>query len=165
MLTAETANSLLAYDPHTGALTWKVSRRHDVKPGDLAGRGKPNSAGYLRVGIHRRSYLQHRVIWLMVTGEWPAEEIDHRDGNRTNNRWRNLRSASPEQNSANRPRWNAPPGSTRGANYDPRKKAWRAYATKNGRQYFGGYFKYDHQAAAAAAALRNRLHGEFARHD
>lgn len=164
MLTAEMANELLAYDPATGALTWKTAIRPAIRPGDPAGRGKPNSAGYLRVGIDGRSYLQHRVIWLMVTGEWPPQEIDHRDRDRANNRWANLRAASPSQNVANTARRNAPTGSNRGVSYDHRKKAWRAYATKNGRQYFGGYFKYDHQAAAAATALRNRLHGEFAHH-
>jgi DUF971 family protein len=36
-----------------------------------------------------------------MTGEWPKMLVDHKDGNRRNNRWDNLREATPTQNMVN----------------------------------------------------------------
>lgn len=165
MLTNQKASELLAYDPLTGQLTWKVSPCPRIKAGDLAGAGKPNGEGYLRVGVEQKSYLQHRVIWLLVTGNWPQGDIDHADGDRANNRWANLRQASRAENLANAKRKSPRTGSSRGASYDKHRQLWRACVTQNRRQHFGGYFQTEAEAAEAAAALRTSLHGAFARHD
>lgn len=94
--TAERARELLDYDQETGALTWRVGHRAGARAGGDAGRG------YRTVSIDGRRYLEHRLIWLHVTGEWPSNEVDHRDKDRGNNRWCNLRLATHPQNSANR---------------------------------------------------------------
>ena len=57
--------------------------------------------GYRCVAVNQRSYLAHRVIWAMMTGEWPKEEIDHINQDRADNRWSNLRAASRTQNARN----------------------------------------------------------------
>ena len=48
-----------------------------------------------------RCYKEHQLIWLLVTGEWCFPEVDHRDTDGTNNRWRNLRRATRIQNMHN----------------------------------------------------------------
>jgi hypothetical protein len=59
--------------------------------------------GYRVVKIHQRSYLAHRIIWKLVTGDDPGEfDIDHIDGDPTNNKWNNLRLATRSQNAFNR---------------------------------------------------------------
>ena len=37
----------------------------------------------------------------MMTGEWPSDEVDHRDCNRSNDSWSNLRLADSSQNKCN----------------------------------------------------------------
>jgi len=37
-----------------------------------------------------------------MTGEWPVHSIDHRDGNKLNNRWTNLRMVTHKTNCENR---------------------------------------------------------------
>lgn len=97
--TIERLREVFRYDPETGDLIWisMVSRRAPI--GTKA--GSPNSYGYLTVGLDGvRNLAVHRVIWFMVTGEWPPR-IDHRDLDRVNNRWENLRLATRSQNAAN----------------------------------------------------------------
>lgn len=64
--------------------------------------GQPNSEGYIRLRITGKEYRAHRVIWIMFNGELKEEElIDHIDGNRSNNRIENLRTATRQQNNVN----------------------------------------------------------------
>lgn len=59
--------------------------------------------GYKNVKLAGTNYRQHRVIWKWMTGEDPEDKVDHKDTNRLNNKWNNLRSASNEQNGFNKP--------------------------------------------------------------
>ncbi|HFN3771038.1 TPA: HNH endonuclease signature motif containing protein, partial [Enterobacter hormaechei] len=89
-LTAEMVRELLEYDPTTGLLTWKTCRKK-VQKGSVAGSVCGNGRKlYVKVRIGRL-YRAHRLIWLLVTGEWPKCHIDHVDNDGTNNRWSNLR--------------------------------------------------------------------------
>jgi hypothetical protein len=45
--------------------------------------------------------LAHRVAWALVTGAWPAEDIDHKNGRKDDNRFDNLRLASKRLNQEN----------------------------------------------------------------
>jgi hypothetical protein len=58
--------------------------------------------GYLRGNIDGRFISAHRVIWAMVFGEWPEDEIDHVNGVRTDNRLCNLRAVSKAENARNK---------------------------------------------------------------
>lgn len=53
---------------------------------------------YVIVGIGSKTYLAHRIIWKMKTGEDPVEIIDHHDCDSVNNRWVNLRQAEQKEN-------------------------------------------------------------------
>lgn len=99
MITQSEANRLFKYDPDTGVLSRRVRTAKRTRVGEPV--GSINSSGYLRVGANRRSYLVHRVIWLMVYGEMP-KQIDHIDHDTTNNRLSNLRAADYKMNSRNR---------------------------------------------------------------
>jgi len=77
------------YNPSTGDLyrKYKSSRRKQqrtVRVGYLnitiAGRKD------FRVTVKGKSYLSHRIIWLLQTGEWP-KIIDHINGDPRDNRW------------------------------------------------------------------------------
>lgn len=101
-LTAERARELLAYDKSRGTLTWRVDRGR-YRAGTDAGSVHP-SEGRLFVKIDQKTYAVPRVIWLIVNGEWPQQEIDHRDGDVANNRWRNLRDVTGVTNRQNQRR-------------------------------------------------------------
>lgn len=88
ILTAEDAHVLLSYNRLTGLLTWKSDRSRLAKAGDEA--GYVGFHGVVMVGVRGRIYTASRVIWLMVTGEWPKGRLRFRDGNPENLRWNNL---------------------------------------------------------------------------
>ena len=90
---------LLNYNPDTGVLTWRVQRR-SIKPGSVA--GAVGKWGYRDVTVEGVSYKAHRIIFKIMTGRDPVNDIDHKDLNRDNNAWANLREATRSQNHMNR---------------------------------------------------------------
>ena len=70
--------------------------------------GGLNKDGYISCtitlkGISHANMPIHRLIWLAATGAWPAHILDHRDRDKTNNDFLNLREASHSQNLHNSP--------------------------------------------------------------
>lgn len=99
LITTDRLREVLNYDPTTGAFTWLVRTSSRIHVGDIAGRADP--LGYRKIRVDGREYLAHRLAFLFMTGDWPADEIDHRDGEPSNNAWTNLREATRSQNTAN----------------------------------------------------------------
>lgn len=111
-LTQATVHELLLYDPFTGSLTWRARKRKWFNTNLTCklwnARNAGQSAGHLNkhrghryVRIFGHSYLAHRIIWLWMTGRWPYPETDHRNRNKADNRWRNLREATRIENGRN----------------------------------------------------------------
>lgn len=103
-LTAEHLRRVLLYDPHTGLWKWRQGGRGRPKvlvwfAGTLG--GKPGFQ-YLSISIGRLPYYVQRLAFLYMTGRWPDPEADHIDGDRTNNRWDNLREATRVQSKHNK---------------------------------------------------------------
>jgi hypothetical protein len=155
--------SLFDYDPESGRLVWKV-RRGSMRTGAVA--GTPNHDGYLRVKIDgKQVYLAHRVIFKMVTGSIP-EKIDHKDLNRANNAWANLRPATNPQNGANQGiRRNNSTG-FKGVCFNKARGKYQAdiRAADKGIKLYLGLFATPEEAHKAYCAAANTLHGEFANH-
>ena len=99
MLSAERARELLDYNPETGKLTWKQGVAKNVKSGGEA--GGVNNRGYRRITIAEGQYLSHRLAWLITTGVFPTDDIDHMNGDPGDNRMCNLRVATKSQNLQN----------------------------------------------------------------
>ena len=73
-----------------------------IKPGSVGGGG-----GYVMVNFAHgyRKYKKlraHHIVWTWVHGEWPKGEIDHINGDRSDNRIENLREVTVAQNRTNR---------------------------------------------------------------
>lgn len=72
--------------------------------GRVAGFVHPKNGVVIRMSGRR--YRASHLAWLYMTGRWPVELIDHKDGDPTNNRWSNLRQADWSTNQQNQRRAN-----------------------------------------------------------
>jgi hypothetical protein len=159
-LTAARLREVLHYCPDTGGFTWRFSRR-GVKAGSVAG-SVSKEQGYRYICVDRRSYLAHRLAWLYMNGEWPAEQVDHKFGIRDDNRWSELRAAN---NTFNRQNMRAARHDNKSAgllgvsiqrgNGDAR---YRARITTNGVEQLIGRFDTAEAAHAAYIEAKRRLH-------
>ena len=57
--------------------------------------------GYIVLPLKNHRYFASRIAWKLYHGEDPQGDIDHIDGNRTNNRIENLRVVSRAENMRN----------------------------------------------------------------
>ena len=121
--------------------------------------------GYKSGAIFGKTYTAHRVIWALVSGEWPDQEIDHADKVRTNNRWNNLRLASHGENARNRDVQANNSSGYKGVSLDKRRNKWRAVIDVDGAQKHLGYFPSAREARDAYARASVEYHGAFGRHN
>jgi hypothetical protein len=155
-ITAETLRGLLDYEPETGEFRWRVSRG-GIKLGDVA--GCVDSYGYTCIRINGMQFRAHRLAWLYTHGTWPDHQIDHLNGNRSDNRFANLRDVSGSMNSQNqtRPQKSNTSGFL-GVSLHKASKRWKAQIMVNGRSQHLGYFSTTEAAHAAYLAAKLRFH-------
>ena len=159
-LTAERLRELLLYDPETGVFTWRKLTGKKGFVGKIAG-CRAEVDGRVLIGIDGGRYRAHRLAWLYMTGEWPAE-VDHIDGNPSNNRWRNLRLANRRDQSANTKRRSDNSSGLKGVVWHPQTRKWRVQIKCTGfKKHVGLYSTKEEAAQAYMEAARVRF-GDFA---
>jgi len=158
--TAERVRELLDYNPLTGGFIWKVSPANNTPRGSIAG---ADCDGYVLIRICGGRYKGHQLAWLLMTGEWPTERIDHRDYDRGNNAWGNLRLATNSQNKANAGKRIDNKSGFKGVSWYRQTKRWVAQIGFQGVHKTIGYFPTPEEAHAAYCEAASRLFGEFAR--
>ncbi len=154
-LTAEKLRSILNYESETGIFTWKVSNSNRVKVGAVA--GSPNGHGYLCIKVLNRLYRAHRLAWLYVRGEWPKDQLDHINRDRSDNRIDNLREATNKQNLQNRSKSSTNTSGHTGIYWDKRASKWVAKIRHNQKLIHLGYFT-DIEDAIAARKAAEKLY-------
>lgn len=152
VLTFSQLRELFAYNEVTGEVRWLQARqgRDLSKPV-----GHRDTEGYLRVTISGRRYRLHRVIYMMMTcGAIPdLHEIDHKNGDRSDNRWRNLRLVTSRTNNQNRKTHRS--GKLIGACFHKPSGRWQSAIRKHGHRVYLGSFPTEvdaHNAYVAALA-------------
>ena len=157
IVTPQRLRELLGYDPDTGLFTWVKAPSNRVKAGDTAGH---RANGYITIRLDGQLYAAHRLAWLYMTDTWPPEHIDHRDRDRSNNRWVNLRAATLAQNNRNTGmRRNNSTGFKGVSRHGP---TFRAECLADGQRLRKSGFATAELAAQWIQQQRATLHGEFA---
>lgn len=152
---------VLRYSRSTGIFTWRVSTSNNMKVGDVA--GGPDNRGYIKISIDGVRYYAHRLAWFYVTGKWPTVLIDHRNLNKSDNRFKNLRSADHSKNHANAPMQVNNTSGAKGVYFHKRARRWIAQITIRQVNYYLGSFKSRSAASRAYRQASTTTFKEFAR--
>lgn len=146
ILTQARAQELFDYDPITGNLVWKIRAAYKIKVGDII---SSKCDGYIRIQIDGVSIYAHRIIYLLVTGEFPKDQIDHINGIRDDNRWLNIREVSNQENTKNQKLRITNTSGVCGVCWDKDTEKWVGRINVNGKRKFLGYFVKKQDAAKA----------------
>ena len=150
----------LTYDPITGLFKWLIATGRRAKIGDVAGSVQRK---YIHIRVDGQAYAAHRLAWLFVMGVWPDGELDHVDGDGTNNRWSNIRPATRVEQMRNAAvRYDSTSG-YKGVSWHKAGNCWRAYITVEGRTIALGLYRDKENAIAARKAAEAKYFGEFSR--
>src|SRR5262249_12946102 len=135
-------------------------RRSPYKTGDPV--GYPHSQGYVNIAIYGIPYCAHVLAWLYMTGSWPKHQIDHINGARSDNRWKNLRRATPQQQACNSKVRKTNKTGVKGVWEKPNGK-FLVYIDWNNKRTNLGTFNNLDEAKAIRAKWEEKLHREYRR--
>ena len=157
-LTQEMLKELLVYDANTGDFSWSVNNG-PAKAGSYAG-CIDGQKGYVRISIRGRSYYAHRLAWLYTHGVHPANQIDHINGVRYDNRLVNLRQVTNMQNRQNLAKSNGTSSKFMGVTWYAARNKWKAAIRYGGKSHHLGLFTSE-QAAYEAYLLAKAKYHDF----
>lgn len=105
--------------------------------------------GYRLGKINNVSYRAHRVVWAITNGDWPADQIDHINGDTSDNRPINLRSVKQPENGKNQKRSSSNKSGVTGVHWLSQSRMFRAAIKVNGKTKHLGLFPSIEEAAAS----------------
>ena len=89
LLTQSQLQELLHYNPETGIFTSVGNPRQRIFRGNVVGYKRRDDS--IEIEIYSVKYRAHRLAWLYMTGGWPKECVDHINGIKSDNLWKNLK--------------------------------------------------------------------------
>jgi hypothetical protein len=120
--------------------------------------------GYFSTSIKKRSFLIHRLIFLMFYGYLP-KQVDHINSNRADNTIENLREADNTTNQWNVKIQKNNTSGYKNVNWVKKDKRYKVEITVNKTKKYLGYFADLELAVLVAHEARDLYHGKFARHN
>lgn len=142
------------YDPLTGLFTARIERGKNcckISAGQIL--GSIGGRGYRAIVIDGRKYASNRLVWFHCHGTWPVGKIDHKDGDKANDRIDNLRDVTTKVNAENQRKANKDNRSGYlGVGWDKQTGKWRAGITRSGKYTCLG--RYDDPLEAHQAYLK-----------
>ena len=147
---------IIRYDPATG-MPWWIERkrgRNRHKPA-----GQYSGKEYPQIIIEERYYYIHILAYALMTGEWPDEEVDHVNGNKHDNKWSNLRAATPAQQKMNCGLYKSNTSGHPGVCWDKSRDKW---VVRVGVTQIGRFDSFD-AAVEARERATDAMFGEFKR--
>lgn len=154
---------LLSYNPDTGEFTWRVVRHR--RPAGIKAGCLDKAANRNVIMVDYRSHQASHLAWLWMTGKWPnkAYFIDHADNNPSNDRWSNLRLATPSQNQHNSRKSKRNTTGFKGVHFDKKTGRFKSMIMVRWKHHYLGSFASALEAHKAYVSAAEVLHGEFAR--
>lgn len=92
----KTLSEKITYFPESGDFARLTKSSHNASPS-----GSVNKHGYIVFSVAGKPYYAHRLAHLLMTGDWPKGQIDHINGDRSDNTWSNLRDVDHADNQRN----------------------------------------------------------------
>lgn len=159
-ITKDIMESILHYDPDTGIFTWINCIKKKLNGMEAGGK---NKSGYMLIKINGIKYYAHRLAFMIMIGDFPKNNVDHIDGNKVNNKWKNLREATFSENSFNSKLRNDNTSGCKCVSFHIRNKKWQVSITLNGKRKHYGFFDSKNDAEKKAISVMKYERGEFFR--
>lgn len=157
MITKQKLREVLSYDKRTGLFNWLAysnGRRKDLTA------GSKNKDGYIVISIDNQRYYAHRLAMIYVNG-FCGEEVDHIDGNTSNNSLDNLRDVNGKENSKNCSKPKSNKSGVIGVSFDSINRKWRSTIKVNYKQiHIGRFNSFD-----AAVKARKQAEQKYGFHE
>lgn len=174
-------HEIVRCDPDAGLLFWlerpasmfksseKRTAEHCAAAWNSKNAGKEAlsapTEGYKHGTIFGVKYRAHHVIWAMVHGAWPKDDIDHINGDRSDNRIENLRDVCRQENSRNASRSRNNKSGVTGVFWYKNYGMWKVEIGINYKNKCVGYFRSFDEAVAARrnAEMKHGFHENHGR--
>ena len=121
----------------SGLFTWKIASSARVEIGSIAG---TKVKGYIHIKINKKIYKAHRLAWLYVHGEYPNHHIDHKNHKKDDNRFKNLRDITHQENMKNTSKRKSNTSGVVGVSWNKQRNKWCASIRVDGKNTHLGYF-------------------------
>lgn len=153
-LTAARLRERLAFNPDTGIFMWRTGAQHLSSDGRA---GSINHYGRRTIKVDGTAYYAYRLAWLYVHGVWPEGVIDHINGVVDDNRIKNLRDVTHNENAQNQRRGtiNSKSGLL---GVSPHRGKWQACIELDGVKHYLGVFATKESAHTAYVSAKRDMH-------
>jgi hypothetical protein len=157
-LTQQYLQDLFEYK--NGELYWKKNKGV-AKKGDKAGISSKNRQ---LIKLNQKIIGEHRLIYLYHYGILPKLDIDHIDGNPSNNKIENLRIATDAENRWNTKKYKINTSGYKNVVFDKFRNKWEVKLNVNNKKIFLGRYKDIELADLVATMAREKYHKGYANH-
>ena len=159
MLKQKRLKEVLHYSPKSGLFINLVDRGRGGRAGTFVAQPRPD--GYVRIQIDGVQFYAHQLAWLYCYGILP-KQLDHKNGKPQDNRIKNLRVSTQQQNCFNSARQKNNRIGFKGVSLHKSSGLYRAQIWRDSKKYHLGYFRSPKKAYAAYLKKSKALFGVFA---